>query len=165
MNSCLHSNLFISLLILFIFITVGICGCANSKKLENSFENQINYKNMMDMQKQKSTVIVEDEISEKIPEMTAEEYVRLGDAFNNQNNIREAFIHYYKALRLDPDQNEIRCKLGFLLIRRGMIDDALNEFEKVSKKDPKNVLAYEGKGMALLALGKLGSQNKTSEKL
>jgi tetratricopeptide (TPR) repeat protein len=133
----------------------GICGCGNSKKLENSFGNQTNYKKMMDMQKQKSTVNVENEFSEKIPEMTVEEYVKLGDAFNNQNNERKAFINYYKALRLDPDQNEVRCKLGFLLIRRGMIDDALKEFVEILKNDSKNALAYEGKGMALFALGKL----------
>ena len=109
----------------------------------------------MQKQKQKSMVTEENEISEKIPEMTAEEYVRLGDHFNKQNNIDKAFINYYRALRLNPDQNETRCKLGLLLIRRGMFDDALNEFEMTLKNDPKNALGYEGKGRVFLALEKL----------
>ncbi len=153
LNSCLHPNIFISLLIL---IIIGcICGCANSERRQNSFENQINYKHMMDMQKQKPTVIVKDEISDQIPEMTAEDYVRLGDTFNKQNNIEKAFINYYKALRLDPGQNEIRYKLGILLIMRGMFDDALNEFEGILENDPENALAYEGKGRVFLAFKKL----------
>jgi tetratricopeptide (TPR) repeat protein len=110
---------------------------------------------MMDMQKQKHAVIVKNEISDQIPEVTAEEYVRLGDAFNKQNNIDKAFINYYKALRLDPGLNEIRCKLGLLLIRRGMFDDALNEFEGTLENDPENALAYEGKGRIFLAFKKL----------
>ncbi len=92
MNSSLHHSIFISLLML---IIMGyICGCTNSKKQGNYFENQINYKKMMDMQKQKSMVIEENEISENIPKMTAEEYVSLGDEFNKQNNIDKAFINY-----------------------------------------------------------------------
>lgn len=141
---------------LFLFAAIsGIAGCATQKEPQIFSKEEIKERKMIDIQKQEDLIASEKEISEKIPEMTAEDYGKLGDNYVQQNNIDMAFIQYNKAIRLDPEKNDIRYKLGRLFITRGMFDEAMAEFEAIGKNDSRNAFAYEGKGMVFLAKGNL----------
>jgi Flp pilus assembly protein TadD len=83
-----------------------------------------------------------------LPEMTAEDFERAGDAYFNSRNLHMAFIQYEKALRLLPDNPRVQYKRGLLLVAAKMDDEAIQGFKTVLEKEPGNALAYEGLGEA-----------------
>ncbi|WKZ18819.1 MAG: tetratricopeptide repeat protein [Candidatus Jettenia sp. CY-1] len=148
-----RSYIFIALLV---FAAMGgVFGCATQKNQQNTLKEQSEYRRAMELQEQKTSKDIEDEISKKVPEMTAEGYEKSGDDYLRRDNIGMAFIQYDKALRLDPKQTGIRNKTGHLFLRRGLMEEAMREFEEVIKNDPLNAPAYEGKGMVFIARGNL----------
>jgi len=52
-----------------------------------------------------------------------------------------AEIEYRILLEFEPDNLEVRIKLGMVLYRSGKFDEAASEFNHVLKKNPKNVEA------------------------
>ena len=151
LRSCTFINLLIFVLI------CGITGCTVQDKQESlSKEKRSKDRRMFELQKRKRTAIIDEGgVLKGNPEMSADEYERLGDNYIRQDNLVMAFMQYNKALSLDPGRTDIRYKVGQLLLMRGMADEAMMEFEKILKIDPDNALAYEGRGMVLLGKGKL----------
>jgi Flp pilus assembly protein TadD len=151
LRSCTFINILIFVLI------CGITGCTVQDKQQSlSKEKTSKDRRMFELQKQKRTAIFDEgDVLKGNPEMSAEEYERLGDNYIRQNNLVMAFMQYNKALSLDPGRTDIRYKVGQLLLMRGMADEAMMEFEKILKIDPDNALAYEGRGTVLLGKGKL----------
>ena len=86
--------------------------------------------------------------AEALPEMTSEDYERLGDVHFSQNNLQTAFVHYEKSLKLNDDNPRVHYKKGTLFTVRGMNEDAVKEFREVLKQEPNNALAHAGLGQA-----------------
>jgi len=102
------------------------------------------------LERQKAGMAFEDDVTKKLPEMTAAEYERLGDTYLLQGKINMAYLQYDKALRLEPKQARTRYKVGLLFLRRGLADEALKEFQAILQHDATFALAYEGMGQVLL---------------
>ncbi|HXH13865.1 MAG TPA: tetratricopeptide repeat protein [Alphaproteobacteria bacterium] len=102
------------------------------------------------LERQKAGMAFEDDVTQKLPEMTAAEYERLGDTYLRQGNINMAYLQYDKALRMEPQQVRVRYKVGLLFLRRGSPDEALKEFQAILQHDTTFALAYEGIGQVLL---------------
>jgi Flp pilus assembly protein TadD len=102
------------------------------------------------LERQKAGMPMEDDVTKKLPEMTAAEYERLGDTYLRQGNINMAYLQYDKALRMEPKQARVRYKVGLLFLKKGEEDEALKEFEAILQHDTSFALAYEGMGQVFL---------------
>jgi tetratricopeptide (TPR) repeat protein len=83
-----------------------------------------------------------------LPEMTGDEYERLGDALLNKGNLHIAYIQYEKSLQRNPNNIRVECKKGLALLAGEKYGDAIRQFETVLKKKPGYVPACEGLGRA-----------------
>lgn len=101
-------------------------------------------------EKQRAAAIP-DEITRggRLPDLTDADYERLGDNLLLSGDPVKAFLQYDRVLRSQPANVQVRCKRGRVFLARGMVDDALKDFEEAAKKDPKYAPAYEGMGQAL----------------
>jgi len=129
----------------------GIAGCATSNNSQKAMMKQMAYRQELAQQKAAADVAVDDEIVSKIPEMKAEGYEQAGDNYIRQGNLDMAFLQYEKAQSLDSNSNALRYKRGWLLLNRGLNNEALKTFEEMRKQEPESALAYEGLGRVYLA--------------
>jgi Flp pilus assembly protein TadD len=134
-----------SLLTLLGLIAIAGGGCASQNSPQVLMGE---YKKILE--RQKAGMPMEDDVTKKLPEMTAAEYERLGDTYLRQGNINMAYLQYDKSLRMEPKQARTRYKVGLLFLRRGSPDEALKEFQAILQHDPTFALAYEGLGQVLL---------------
>jgi Flp pilus assembly protein TadD len=104
------------------------------------------YKQVLDRQQAGLPVEAED-ITKSAP-MTAVDYERLGDSSLQQNNLAMAQVHYSKALELDNKANAARYKLGLVLLKQGLSQEAYGQFQDVLKQDDKSAVAHEGMGQS-----------------
>src|SRR5262249_50773686 len=58
-----------------------------------------------------------------------------------------------EAVRLDPDADDYRARLGELLLKRSRAADALGAFEELHRRRPDNVDAAVGLARCRFALG------------
>jgi len=130
----------------------GIVGCATSNNSQKAMMKQMAYRQELAQQKAAADWEADDEMAKKVPEMKAEGFEQAGDNYIRQGNLDMAFLQYEKAQGLDSNSNTLRYKRGWLLLNRGLNDDALKTFEEMQKKEPENPLAYEGLGRAYIAL-------------
>ena len=100
----------------------------------------------------------------ELPEMTADDYGIAGDNHLRLGNLTAAFIQYDKALRLDPSLVQIRYKKAHLLLRRRLIQSAIQEFESILQDHPDYFLAHEGMGQAYLFKSELKPAEKYLQK-
>ncbi len=109
------------------------------------------------MERQKQKALIADEgVPEIKSPMTVSDYERLGDIYFEQGNIDIAFVQYNKALHLDPGQNNIRYKIGCLFLKKGLAEEARQEFEEILKNNSNNslnALTYLGLGRAYFKIG------------
>jgi Flp pilus assembly protein TadD len=126
-----------------IILTGG--GCASNNSPQALFGE---YKKLLEQQK--AGMPMENDVTKKLPEMTAAEYERLGDTYLRQGNINMAYLQYDKSLRMEPKQARTRYKVGLLFLKKGSPDEALKEFQAILQHDPTFALAYDGIGQVLL---------------
>lgn len=88
-------------------------------------------------------------IAKELPEMTGDDYERLGDVLLRKGNLHIAFLQYERSLKLNSDNIRVEYKKGLTLLLGKKNDDAIEQFQKVLEKDPGFALAYEGIGRAL----------------
>ena len=131
----------------FCIVLLSACG---GHKDEVQYDKGL-YKQVLDRQQAGLQVEAED-IAKSSP-MTAADYERLGDSSLQQNNLAMAQVHYSKALELDNKANAARYKLGLVLLKQGLSQDAYGQFQEVLKHDDKSALAHEGMGQAHLQGG------------
>jgi tetratricopeptide (TPR) repeat protein len=106
------------------------------------------------MEWQSASARAEKRALDKVPEMTDQDYERLGDAHFQQGKLGRAFVQYEKALQLNPDRAQIHYKKGLLFVVEGLTKEAIAEFQEVLKKEPNHALAYEGMGLAFFKSGR-----------
>ncbi len=126
-----------------------IAGCA-PKEPQVQFDAGL-YKQILD--RQKAGLAVEEDALTKLPEMSVAEYESLGDRYAQQGNWALSLLQYDNALKADPTQTRVRYKLGLLLFKQGLANEAYNRFHEILDYDLKFALAYEGMGQAHLQMG------------
>ena len=84
--------------------------------------------------------------------LNSDEYARLGDLYLSRGDSINAFVHYEKCLRTDPDNTRVHYMKGLLLIAEGQYQDAAASFHKVLEKKPDHALAHQGLGQVFLQM-------------
>jgi tetratricopeptide (TPR) repeat protein len=79
---------------------------------------------------------------------------RVGDAYREAGELREAVESYHKALDRCPDFHDIRMRLGAALRDLGLQDRALAEFRRVQRGNPNLLDAAVQLGLTLYTLGR-----------
>jgi Flp pilus assembly protein TadD len=96
-----------------------------------------------------ATKALPDEIlDKKFPEMTGDEYERLGDTLLSRGKLPIAFMQYERSLKQNPGNLRIEYKKGLALLLGRKDDEAISQFRIVLEKDSSFALAYEGLGRA-----------------
>jgi Flp pilus assembly protein TadD len=129
------------LLVGFILTVFIIWGCAsNNKSLIQKMEQDAAYS---------SSKAIPDEIfDKKLPEMTGDEYERLGDTLLSRGKLHIAYLQYERSLQANPDNLRVEYKKGLALLIGDKNDEAIEQFNMVIKKDARFAIAYEGLGRA-----------------
>jgi tetratricopeptide (TPR) repeat protein len=80
-------------------------------------------------------------------------WLALGQAFEKQDKLREAFTTYGQVLTLDPGQSEAYARQGRLFCRFGQFEAGRAACAKALELDPDNMLAHAYMGIACSQLG------------
>ena len=123
-----------------------LLGCAGGKgfRMEIETGNDSNQR-IQDLAENQT----EGEIPAKdLPEMTGDEYERLGDALLSKKNLYLAYVQYDKSLQMNPGNLRVEYKKGLVLLLGEKNDDAIKQFQIVIDKNPDYAPAYEGIGRA-----------------
>ncbi len=145
-----------------VFVVMGSLGCASSPARQQNLFQGNEYRKVME--RQKAEKAAEDRAAQKIPELNAEGYEKLGDRYLQQGNFELAFIQYHKSLEMGPGQLRVRYKMGQLYLKKGMTEDGKKEFQEILKADPNHGPAYEGMGQAFLQAGQIQEAEKNFQK-
>jgi Flp pilus assembly protein TadD len=95
-----------------------------------------------------------------LPEMTGDEYERLGDALLSKKNLYLAYVQYEKSLQMNPHNLRVEYKKCLALLLGGKNDEAIQQFQIVIDKNPNYALAYEGIGRAYFQKGEYSESEK-----
>lgn len=128
----------------------SVGACSHLGGTQDTLHNE-DYRKITELKKKDATLLDEKALK-NIPDMSLSEYESTGDRYLEQGNIESAFLYYYKALVLKPSENKVRYKLGRLFLRRGLAEDARNEFLTILNYDAGFALAYDGLGRSYLAM-------------
>ena len=133
-----------------IVVAAQLAGCA-SDKVGQGVANEVEYRRVLEFQKQKASTAQDEEMDRKIRELKPSESEKIADRYLQEGNVIMAFIQYNKALQADPSRTAIRYKLGRLFLQKGLVEAGMKEFELILKSNPDNAEAYEGIGRCHLA--------------
>jgi len=128
----------------------GVLGCASNKPPTLT---PANYKQLLE--RQKAGIALDEQTVQQPPELSAEEYERLGDSYTRQSNIPMAFVQYDHSLRMDPSRVRVRYKVGHLFLLKGYWQDARQEFKEILNQDAKYAAARVGMGESFFYSGDL----------
>jgi tetratricopeptide (TPR) repeat protein len=98
----------------------------------------------------------DNQTAKELPEMTSDEYERLGDALLRKGNLHLAFFQYERSLKLNPNNIRVEYKKGLALVLGKKNEDAIAQFLKVLEKDSNYAPAYEGIGRAFFQKKEFG---------
>ena len=93
-------------------------------------------------------------LSAKSSELDAGGHERLGDAHVGQGDLERAYFEYRESLRLEPGRVAVRYKAARLLLRRGLLAEAEEEFRAVLTVQPDSAPALLGLGQTAFLAGK-----------
>ena len=81
-------------------------------------------------------------------------------ALESQGLDGEKFIQFYeKSMKIDTDDYEMLCNIGFHITQMGGYENAIKYFDRVMSIEPNNQVAINGKNLAL-GLQKLSSEEQ-----
>ena len=72
----------------------------------------------------------------KLPEMTSDEYERLGDTLLSKGKLHIAYLQYERSLKANPDNLRVKYKKGLALLMGKKSDEAIMQFKIVLERDP-----------------------------
>lgn len=139
-------------------LLLSLSCCATSGQQAVSRDRE--FQKMLDMQRQKAEASAQDMELKKLPEMGAEDHERLGDRYERQGNGFLALKEYQKALGIDATRILTRYKMGQLLMRRDLDEEAFKEFETIHTQRPTSGLGPLGKGSVYFKKGDLQQSGK-----
>ena len=139
-------------------IFISFSGCAGGKGFRMEIETGNDSSQKMKELAENQTA---DNLPAKdLPEMSGDEYERLGDALLSKNNLFLAFVQYEKSLKLNPGNMRVEYKKGMALLLGGKNDDAIKQFQIVIDKSSGYGPAYEGLGRAYFQKKEYGEAEK-----
>lgn len=118
---------------IFVLVAAGLAGCAGKSKNESFDEFAFNTEGQV--------------------KLSASQHEQVGDGFLRRNKPEMAFIHYNKALNLEPDNLDIRVKKADLLMVKGLDEQALAEYIKVLEVDADHAIANSSAGAVYFRAG------------
>jgi Flp pilus assembly protein TadD len=127
----------------FFLILLVLGGCASS---DNSRIQKIDNIHITPY----SDALPDEPTEKKLPEMSGDEYERLGDTLLNRGQLHIAYLQYERSLQLNPVNLRVEYKKGLALLLGKKNDEAIDQFKSLLQKDQSFALAYEGIGRALL---------------
>jgi Flp pilus assembly protein TadD len=77
----------------------------------------------------------------------------LGVVYYNLGRLEDAVVQYKEALKLKPDDAEVRSNLAAAYVQLGQLDEAQAEYEKALAVSPTLAEAHYGLGMVYAAKG------------
>ncbi len=86
-------------------------------------------------------------------QLTADQHEQVADSFLRQGKPEMAFVHFNKALEMNPDNMDVRVKKGNLLVSKGLDEQALAEYLYVLKQQPDHAIANEAAGTVYFRAG------------
>lgn len=86
-------------------------------------------------------------------------FYRIGEAFYSLGFVEKAINYYQKAVDLEKYNLDFHVKLGNAYTRVKNFEAAKNEFEFVTKQNPKNATAWSNLGFIYLKSGKIETAN------
>ncbi|MGA2734799.1 MAG: tetratricopeptide repeat protein [Syntrophobacteraceae bacterium] len=135
-------------------IALGVFGCASNN---SPATGQSDHSKQLEQQKRIPQELVS---PKKLPEMTDEDYERLGDSFVQQGNLEKGFIQYDKLLQKKPGNSRLLYKRGMVFLVKDRSIEALGDFQEALKKEPGNALLHQGAGEALYKLKRADEAEK-----
>ena len=140
--------------VIIIVLTISMISCSQHGARNNLIrKNQI--RAMINQHNQDNLSPYREDIGKLLPELTAEDYEKRGDEYVRQDNMNMSFIEYEKAARLNPDSTGLKYKMGTLMLKKGLIEDAESMFKTILNVDPENVPAFMGLGKSAFIKGDL----------
>jgi len=133
---------------------LGTFGCASGNSPAPA---QTGYSKQIEQQKRISQEL---EPPKKLPEMTDDDYERLGDNFVRQGDYEKGFMQYDKLLRKKPGNGRLLYKRGMVFLVKDRNIEALGDFQEALKKEPGNALLHQGAGEALFKLKRTDEAEK-----
>ncbi len=80
-------------------------------------------------------------------------HIEIGDLYFKYHRYDEALEDYLKALRLDPEEADHRIKIAKVYAKKGFTTRAIQELQRISNDDQKNVSARIHLGLMYYSLG------------
>ena len=142
-----------SILLLLALVLLGGCATQGNQNFQTPVSNlfqQDGYEKML--RRQMAAIPPEPEAVRRLPDMTADDYERLGDNYFRQGKLELAFLQYGKVIQANPENVNVLAKRGFIYFNRGMNDFATNDFNAVLEREPGHALAHQGMGMVHLRM-------------
>src|SRR3989339_666936 len=124
-------------------LILGLSGCASKNNTQSLLKQ---YRGILEKQNRAGLVSEDEDVSKKVPPMTAEEYEKKGDQYLNEGNPDLAFIQYSRSLHLNPNQPRIQFEIGRLFLQKGFYEEARQKFQEVLRANPRHATAYAGMG-------------------
>ena len=90
-------------------------------------------------------------------ELTAEDYLILGNIYQDQDNLNAAIMMYQKAIDKEPKAYKAHYNLGTIYLEQEQPNLALIELKKAVKYNDKFAYGYYNMGCAYLKLKKYGT--------
>ena len=87
----------------------------------------------------------------------------LGNALRKAGRIREALIHYERALQLNPNYFDAHVNLGALLAGEGRVSEAMTHYGQALLLKPHSAEAHDDLGNAFLQTGQLAEAKEQYE--
>lgn len=95
-------------------------------------------------------------LSKDLPDMTSDEYERLGDTLLSKGKLHLAYLQYERSLKINPDNLRVEYKKGLTLLVGKKNTEAIEQFNTILKHDCEYALAFEGLGRAFYQEKKFG---------
>ncbi|MGB3190519.1 MAG: tetratricopeptide repeat protein [Limnoraphis sp.] len=86
------------------------------------------------------------------PDLIADDYLKQGEALNNDKRYSEALISFEKAAKMNPNLEEAWYNQGNILVRLNRYNEALKAYEKVVQIHPQKYEAWYNRGNVLVKL-------------
>jgi tetratricopeptide (TPR) repeat protein len=128
-----------------LLLSFSLSYCATNS--QHAISRDREFQKMLNMQKQKADATAQEMESKKMPEMGAADHDRLGGQYERQDKHFLAVMEYQKALDMEPGRFLTRYRMAQLLLRGGLEEEALKEFEAIDAQKPETGLGALGKGM------------------
>lgn len=93
-------------------------------------------------------VYADNEKKPDVPELTAQQYIHLGNVAGRQEKYKQAIGYYTKALEEDPNSTNAYYNRGYVYIELKKYKWAVLDLDKAIELDPEYASAYHLRGVA-----------------